>query len=194
MSFRAAWLVGRISTIFAQRGSVSGMSDIGRYQTSWWTAGIVYSDDLITRSGGPNPSLTPSHWLSVTTAFGAGMSFGSPCSAPPSTQRTIVSTCSSLSDMSFLNFCTPTLRSMCQGGICRVATRSLIERAHGRASWKEMSDIGAIDPGWWHSWHFAWKIGATSFEKVTGLPASAAMAGTEIATVKAPAAALIRQV
>ncbi len=82
---------------------------------------------------------------------------------------------------------------MCHGGICRVATRSLIERAHGRASWKEMSDIGAIDPGWWHSWHFAWKIGATSFEKVTGLAASAAMAGTEIASVKAPAAALVRQ-
>jgi hypothetical protein len=25
------------------------------------------------------------------------------------------------------------------------------------------SDIGAIEPGWWHSWHFAWRIGATSF-------------------------------
>src|SRR6185295_5754891 len=147
-----------------------------------------------TMSGGPKPSLAAFHSLSVTCGLGGGMSFGSPCGDPASTHRTIVSTCSSLSDMSFLNFCTPTLRSMCHGGICRVATRSLIERAHGRASWKEISDIGAIDPGWWHSWHFAWKIGATSFEKVTGLAASAAKAGTEIASVKAPAAALLRQV
>lgn len=22
-----------------------------------------------------------------------------------------------------------------------------------------MSDIGAIEPGWWQAWHFAWKIG-----------------------------------
>ena len=32
---------------------------------------------------------------------------------------------------------------------------------------KVMSDIGAIEPGSWHDWHFAWKIGATSFENVT---------------------------
>ena len=37
----------------------------------------------------------------------------------------MVATCSSLSDMSFLNFCTPTLRSMCHGGIWRVSTRGL---------------------------------------------------------------------
>ena len=59
----------------------------------------------------------------------------------------MVSTCWSVSDMSFLNFCTPTLLSMCHGGIWRVATRSLIERAQGRASWKVMSDIGAIEFG-----------------------------------------------
>jgi len=73
--------------------------------------------------------------LSVVTGLGGGMSFGSPCGAPASTQRTTVSTCSSLSDMSFLNFWTPTVLSMCHGGIWRVATRSLIERAQGRASW-----------------------------------------------------------
>src|SRR5207244_3848941 len=129
---------------------------------------IVYSDDLMTRSGGPNPSRTAFHSLSVTSGLGGGRSFGSPCGDPPSTQRTIVSTCSSVSDMSFLNFWTPTLLSMCHGGIWRVATRSLIERAQGRASWYVTSDIGAIEFGWWHSWHFAWKIGATSFEKVTG--------------------------
>ena len=59
----------------------------------------------------------------------------------------MVSICSSVSDMSFLNFWTPTLWSMCHGGIWRVATRSLIERAQGRASWKVMSDIGAIEFG-----------------------------------------------
>jgi len=30
-----------------------------------------------------------------------------------------------------------------------------------------MSDIGAIDPGSWQSWHLAWKIGAMSLVKVT---------------------------
>jgi hypothetical protein len=36
---------------------------------------------------------------------------------------------------------------MCQGGIWRVITRCLIERAHGRASWNVISDIGAIEFG-----------------------------------------------
>src|SRR6185295_16921172 len=143
MILRDFMLVGRISTSFTQRGSFSGMSDIGRYQTSWCSAGIVYSEDFTTRSGLPNPSRTACHSLSVTSGLAGGRSFGSPCGDPPSTQRTMVSTCSSVSDKSFLNFWTPTLRSMCQGGICRVATRSLIERAHGRASWYVMSDMGA---------------------------------------------------
>ena len=59
----------------------------------------------------------------------------------------MVSICSSLSDMSFLNFWTPTPLSMCHGGIWRVATRSLIDLAHGRTSSNEMSDIGAIEFG-----------------------------------------------
>src|SRR5689334_23012054 len=147
MILRDLRFVGRISTSFTQRDSVSGMSDIGRYQTSWCCAGIVYSDDFTTRSGGPKPSRTAFHSLSVTSGLAGGRSFGSPCGAPASTQRTIVSICSSLSDMSFLNFCTPTVLSMCHGGIWRVATRSLIERAHGRASWYVMSDIGAIEFG-----------------------------------------------
>ena len=41
----------------------------------------------------------------------------------------------------------PTLGSMCHGGIWRVATRSLMDRAQGRASWKVTSDIGAIEFG-----------------------------------------------
>ena len=88
----------------------------------------------------------------------------------------MVAICSSVSDMSFLNFCTPTLRSMCQGGIWRDATRALIDRAHGRESLKVTSDIGAIEPGSWHDWHLAWKIGATSLENVTGFWGSAALA------------------
>src|SRR5678816_4703205 len=89
MILRDLRFVGRISTIFTQRGSVSGMSDIGRYQTSWCSAGIVYSDDFTVRSGGPKPSFSPFQPLSVTRATGGGMSLGSPCGAPASTQRTI---------------------------------------------------------------------------------------------------------
>ena len=70
MIFRAFRLDGRISTILTQRGSVIGMSLFGRYQTSWCCAGIVYSDDLMTRSGGPKPSLTPCHSLVVTERLG----------------------------------------------------------------------------------------------------------------------------
>src|SRR5579872_5557408 len=61
----------------------------------------------------------------------------------------------------------PTLRSMCQGGICRRTTFSLIERAHGRASLYVISDIGAIEPGRWQFWHAFCKIGAMSLLKVT---------------------------
>ena len=56
---------------------------------------------------------------------------------------------------------------MCHGGIWRDSTRSLMARAHGRASLKVRSDIGAIDPGWWHAWHFASKIAVTP-EQWTG--------------------------
>jgi hypothetical protein len=62
----------------------------------------------------------------------------------------------------------PTVLSMCHGGICRDATRVLIDRAHGRASSNVMSDIGAIEFGRWQASHLAWKIGATSLVKVTG--------------------------
>jgi len=86
----------------------------------------------------------------------------------------MVAICSSVSDMSFLNFWTPTLRSMCQGGIWRARTRALIDRAQGRESLCVASDIGAIEPGSWHDWHLAWKMGATSLENVTALEGSAA--------------------
>jgi hypothetical protein len=41
----------------------------------------------------------------------------------------------------------PTFLSMCHGGISRFVTRDLIDRAHGRASSKVISDIGADCPG-----------------------------------------------
>src|ERR1700752_4711568 len=70
----------------------------------------------------------------------------------------------------------PTLRSICHGGICRSSTRALIERAHGRASVKVTSDIGAIEFGRWHASHFSWKIGATSLVNVGVFVVSAAAA------------------
>src|SRR5476651_511956 len=112
------------------------------------------------------------------------MSFGSPCGAPASTHRVMSSTWSSVSERSFLNFWIPTVRSICHGGICRSLTRALIDLAHGRASAKVMSDIGAIESGRWHASHFSRKIGAISLENVGvfGASAAAAIAGTSSAT------------
>jgi hypothetical protein len=42
----------------------------------------------------------------------------------------------------------------------------LIDRAHGRDSSNETSDIGAIESGRWHASHLFWKIGAMSLVKV----------------------------
>ncbi len=103
------------------------------------------------------------------------MSFGSPCGAPPSIQWTIVATCSSVSDRSFLNFWMPTVLSICHGGICRSATRARMSRTHGRACAYVSSDIGATEFARWQESHFSWKIGATSLLNV-GVVASAARA------------------
>src|SRR4249920_2704269 len=78
----------------------------------------------------------------------------------------------------------PTLLSRCHGGIWRSATRTLIERAHGRASSKVTSDIGAIESGRWHASHFSWKIGAMSLVKV-GFAGTSANAGVAIAAAMA---------
>jgi hypothetical protein len=72
----------------------------------------------------------------------------------------------------------PTVRSICQGGIWRRTTFSLIDRAQGRASLYVSNGIGAIDPGRWQFWHDRSRIGATSLLNVTGLPKSAAYAAT----------------
>src|SRR6516165_11455547 len=70
----------------------------------------------------------------------------------------------------------PTVRSICHGGIWRSVTRALIDRTHGRASAKVISDIGAIESGLWHASHLSWKIGAMSFVNVGGVLAASAAA------------------
>jgi hypothetical protein len=51
------------------------------------------------------------------------------------------------------------------------------------------SDIGAIEFGEWHTWHFCWRIGATFFAYVTGsCPDGAAITRPRIATVTLSAA------
>src|SRR5580704_4378016 len=62
-----------------------------------------------------------------------------------------------------------TVLSMCQGGIWRVTTRSLMALAQGLDSSYVTSDIGAIESLRWQFWHFSWKIGAMSLVNVTGL-------------------------
>ena len=61
-----------------------------------------------------------------------------------------------------------------KGGIRRSATFSLICGAFSTASPYVSSDIGAIEPGWWHSWHFCWRMGAMSLAYVTARCALAA--------------------
>ena len=116
------------------------------------------------------------------------MSFGSPCGAPASIQRTMVSSCPSVSDRSFLNFWIPTRRSICHGGICRSRTRALIDLTHGRTSVKVLSDIGAIESGRWQASHLSWKMGAMSFANVGvfGTSAPAATPGTVTSATSAP--------
>src|SRR5437016_1464119 len=112
--------------------------------------------------------------------MGGGMSFTSPAGAPASTQRRIVSICVSERDASFSKCWMPTVLSRCHGGIWCAATRVRIERAHGLASSYVTSDIGAIESGRWHDWHFCWKIGATSRANVGAFGgASAATADIE---------------
>ncbi len=69
---------------------------------------------------------------SLGHSTGFGMSFMSPFGAPAATHFTTVSISASLSERSFSKCWMPRLLSRCHGGICRVCTRSRIERAHGR--------------------------------------------------------------
>ena len=73
----------------------------------------------------------PNSWNSTA----AGASSGLPRGAPFCTQLLTVRISSSLSDLSSLKLCTPTLGSMCHGGISRASTLARMDRAHGRVSW-----------------------------------------------------------
>src|SRR5262245_31532890 len=72
--------------------------------------------------------------------------------------------CASLRLGSFANL--PIAGSAPHGGITRSTTFVFTARAQGRASSYEMSDIGAIDVGRWHSTHLAYRSGATSLLNV----------------------------
>src|SRR6516225_5968986 len=65
-----------------------------------------------------------------------------------------------------------------------------MDRTQGRTSSYLMSDIGAIEPGSWHDWHFAWKIGATSFENVSVFKAPVWANTLGLPTSNAPAASI----
>ena len=84
---------GRISIARTQRGSVMPDGVTRLSHTSCDTLGIVKSYDLMIRSGSfwPNCAAKFQPWPSGQS-FSAGMSFGSPCGAPASTQRVISST------------------------------------------------------------------------------------------------------
>jgi hypothetical protein len=107
--------------------------------------GSTYGFGIVTITSG----LPMYHWLMSANWRGAGMSAMLPFGAPLSTHLVIVAISSSVSDGSSLNLVMPTFRSMCHGGISRLATFWRIERAHGRASSNVRSDIGAIAPGRW---------------------------------------------
>ncbi len=76
-------LVGRISTIRTQRGSVTGMSLTGRHHSSWCTAGIVYSGALDDDVGRPVAVALglPVQFLG-DQRLGVGKSAGLPFGAP----------------------------------------------------------------------------------------------------------------
>ena len=142
---------GLVSAARTQRGSSMSMSPNGLKKVSCATGGMVNGGNRTTVSGGPRSSsrrnLSPDGH-----SRGGGMRERSPEAAPASTQRTMTSISSSLSEMSLMNCWMPMVLSRYQGGISRAATRALIERAQGRASSYVSNDIGAMLSGRWHSW------------------------------------------
>src|SRR5215467_1677890 len=92
--------------------------------------------------------------------FGAGASLGLPAGAPASAHAASVSISRDESFRSFEK--RPYSGSANHGGICFAVVFVLIDRAHGRASSYEISDIGATSPGRWQVWQLFWRIGRTS--------------------------------
>src|SRR5437868_1625769 len=82
-----------------------------------------------------------------TNFIGAGASFASPSSAPPSAHAASVLIVASFNVRSFAKWAYA--GSANHGGIWRFTTAVLIAFAHGRVSLYVMKDIGAISPGRW---------------------------------------------
>src|SRR5688572_2989849 len=93
------------------------------------------------------------HVSALSKLRGGGMSAGFPRGAPPSAHLAILAISSSLSDGSSLYIWMPMFFSMYHGGITPalgpIPVRVLIDRAQGRTSSYEMSDIGATPSGRW---------------------------------------------
>ena len=182
---------GLVSAARTQRGSSMSMSANGRKNVSCATGGMVNGGKRTTVSGGPRPASTSRRKLSpLGHSRGGGMRDRSPGGAPASTQRTTASISSSLSEMSLMNSWMPMVLSRNQGGISRLSTRALIERAQGRVSSYVSSDIGAMLSGRWHSWQERCRIGAMCSANVTAAspPACWAAAGAGAQTATAAAA------
>jgi hypothetical protein len=117
------------------------------------------------------------HHSASANTRGRGMSAGLPRGIPPSIHPTMVAISRSERDGSSLNFWMPTVRSTCHGGISRREMRARIDRAQGRTSSYEMSDIGPMEPVRWQLWQARCRIGATSLVNVgTGAAAGCAPA------------------
>ena len=113
------------------RSSVRPVGTTGLYQASIAFAFCVYFGEVTTRSGLPY-SFSKFQPSVAGHSIGFGMSLASPFGAPAATHFTTVSISLSESERSFSKSWMPSDLSMCQGGICRVCTRSRIDRAHGR--------------------------------------------------------------
>src|SRR5216684_5419969 len=128
------------------RSSVTPVLMIGSHHWSGPAAFTTHGVGVTTTSGSPNRALNRHPLLSGHILAG-GSSLGSPTGAPPSAHRRIVSFWSSVSEISLMNFCMPTVLSTNHGGISPAATLVRMERTHGRTSGYLSRDIGAILPG-----------------------------------------------
>src|SRR5262249_11570957 len=106
-------------------------SPVGTSILGYWSAAVAgtLNPELLTTRSGSSPK---THELAGGNTRGAGASDGLPFGAPLSTHLAMVAISASLNDGS--GEYSPTVRSMCHGGMYRVTTFSLIERPHGRVS------------------------------------------------------------
>ena len=147
------------------RSCVSPVGTTGRCQTSCPLAGSVNGLVRTIRSGGPTGPRRPICWDPGTAAAAEDRR---DCRAAPRCRpsaRWSESQPRSAEDRFSVSE-RRRRRSYRYGGISPVVTFCLMARTQGRTSWKVVSDIGPIAPGWWHCWQFFWRIGATSLVKV----------------------------